>query len=1199
MPVSSDNKALIAFKNLLNKSNTASNRELGNEGSYTLNSSDYGWPGDSYSYSVGFDFFVSSSTIATQNIPSSASTAVSNGIAESVTVDFVAIVGTNREGWQAVLPAGYSGSLGSPGDPVTNVIPPSFGLDYELTLYDTESDSIPVADSRDWVFQYQTGILWQETPPSNSNDDPGSGDLYLYTGQTLSEVNFDGTDVSIDSSTAQDGYVLAYIEDSSSASWQAVDITTLASSVEELGDLSNVVDSSSTGDILYKSSTGWENTSAISVDPGTQVTVTPSALFSNVIGIGSGVSTSSLLYGSKTSHLYSYGININLNTSNTGSNPKYGGYIKLSNSNSATGSNIFDFGLHTVAESQRSASFSASSYTYGLEAVGYSGSSSTSHTGGGTWYTYGISTSASTPGTSSSSDTAYFYGIKSKGIDQTNWTNSTSWAGMFEGDVQLHSDYKLILEGNDTTKGDSYLTYNSSNSEIEIYVNATAEMYLGSSYTSLNSLRLLDSAGGEYAGIQAAGTTTTYTVTMPASTGTASQILYISSGGGTTTPGLSWGDISDISGTLSDLSAGTGLTYSSGGPYDGSAAATIALSTPVDVSNGGTGTSSLTDHGILVGSGIATITALSVLSTGSLLLGSTGADPAELVIGGANTVLNSNGTTASWGTVPNAALTNSSFDIAAESGTTNAINLGETLTINGDGGSISTAVSGNVITISSSAGTGSMDHWYLRDGDGTTVTVGQSIYVQFLEGNSTIDIDLTDTSTGSTADPFDVTFSVLKVPNALSAGTSLTYSIGTDFDGSAASTISVVTANLTGVAGGGIEIASGGTGAVLVDTSIKLNINVLDGTPSIERADEIAFNDATSNITHKDTVANLLGLVEASDITDMVLNDLTNVTDSSSAYDTLFASSAGNWASTSALQINPSGYVNIASGNEFRLYGSDYLYFNYGSAQNAYITSSDGNDLTIYGGSGTVNIYGQNATYTLGSATFDWNAGASGNVMDLDGNYLYIKTDQGIRLHDTLAGAGGYIDIIASSTSNWVFTLPTNSGNSGQALITNGSGTTSWQDVSTVESINDLSDVDTSGLEDGMFLQYQIDTGGSGFWRTVDIMLDDLIDVNVSSASANDFMYFDGSDWVPVVWEQEEPTSIDNDDYYTSYSPIQSISAGNVPGMLVFLNGVLVLGGTGNDYTVSTYTTGVQITFDSGLGVTTSDTIQVAYWRAR
>lgn len=68
--------------------------------------------------------------------------------------------------------------------------------------------------------------------------------------------------------------------------------------------------------------------------------------------------------------------------------------------------------------------------------------------------------------------------------------------------------------------------------------------------------------------------------------------------------------------------------------------------TDVSVSDGGTGASTLTDHGVLLGSGTGAITALAEASNGQLVIGSTGADPvlATLAAGTNMTVTNGAGT---------------------------------------------------------------------------------------------------------------------------------------------------------------------------------------------------------------------------------------------------------------------------------------------------------------------------------------------------------------------------------------------------------------------------------------------------------------------------------------------------------------------------------------------------------------------------
>jgi hypothetical protein len=53
----------------------------------------------------------------------------------------------------------------------------------------------------------------------------------------------------------------------------------------------------------------------------------------------------------------------------------------------------------------------------------------------------------------------------------------------------------------------------------------------------------------------------------------------------------------------------------------------INIPLPADVSNGGFGAASLTDGGLLVGSGTGAVTALTVGTDGQVLVGNTGADP--------------------------------------------------------------------------------------------------------------------------------------------------------------------------------------------------------------------------------------------------------------------------------------------------------------------------------------------------------------------------------------------------------------------------------------------------------------------------------------------------------------------------------------------------------------------------------------------
>jgi len=88
------------------------------------------------------------------------------------------------------------------------------------------------------------------------------------------------------------------------------------------------------------------------------------------------------------------------------------------------------------------------------------------------------------------------------------------------------------------------------------------------------------------------------------------------------------------------ITGGTGLTVT-----NGTNSITIDLDTPVSVANGGTGATTLTDHGILLGSGTGAVTALAEATNGQIPIGATGADPtlATITAGSNITVTNGSG----------------------------------------------------------------------------------------------------------------------------------------------------------------------------------------------------------------------------------------------------------------------------------------------------------------------------------------------------------------------------------------------------------------------------------------------------------------------------------------------------------------------------------------------------------------------------
>ena len=104
------------------------------------------------------------------------------------------------------------------------------------------------------------------------------------------------------------------------------------------------------------------------------------------------------------------------------------------------------------------------------------------------------------------------------------------------------------------------------------------------------------------------------------------------------------------------------------------------------------------------------------------------------------------GSEGTWGTTINSALDDVQNALNGTSGTV-APDL-TTLTING-----------TTVTSTASDLTNAITGFVLEDGDGTEVTIAGGKEVKFVEGGG-IDIDWTDTSTGSDADPYDLTFTL-------------------------------------------------------------------------------------------------------------------------------------------------------------------------------------------------------------------------------------------------------------------------------------------------------------------------------------------------------------------------------------------------------------------------------------------------------
>lgn len=192
MALTFSNQAVVAFKNISGKSNTDVTKGVNNE-------------------SEGIFFNVDSSKVWTSNIGPTPSISVLDSIAVPVTASLIYDVTSNGHSffavWPSVAPSGIdpttlisytygSGLLTniSSGNRVTDSISPVYGLLYEGKPYDTSSNLIPPGDPREWIYQYQSGVFFQQTNPYPSTGaSPSYISLYAYFGKNLSQASINGS----------------------------------------------------------------------------------------------------------------------------------------------------------------------------------------------------------------------------------------------------------------------------------------------------------------------------------------------------------------------------------------------------------------------------------------------------------------------------------------------------------------------------------------------------------------------------------------------------------------------------------------------------------------------------------------------------------------------------------------------------------------------------------------------------------------------------------------------------------------------------------------------------------------------------------------------------------------------------------------------------------------------------------------------
>ena len=263
----------------------------------------------------------------------------------------------------------------------------------------------------------------------------------------------------------------------------------------------------------------------------------------------------------------------------------------------------------------------------------------------------------------------------------------------------------------------------------------------------------------------------------------------------------------------------------------------LALDTALPVASGGTGAATLTDGGVLLGSGTGAITALGQATNGQLVVGSTGADPVLATLtGGANiTVTN----TAGGISIAASGLGSGTVQTVSATGTENGL----TLTSDGDtvdpvitlGGALSGVANSQLVASSVTVGT-------------TAISLGAS---------STVLAGLTDVSSTSFTGSFNGDGSGLTGVTGIGTTTnSLTDGNGIadfTFNGSAATSVAVEADGGTLTVGsGGVKISDGGVSSTQLSAGVAgAGLAGGAGTPLAVNVDDSSIEIATDTLRVK------------------------------------------------------------------------------------------------------------------------------------------------------------------------------------------------------------------------------------------------------------------------------------------------------------------------------------------------------------
>ena len=515
----------------------------------------------------------------------------------------------------------------------------------------------------------------------------------------------------------------------------------------------------------------------------------------------------------------------------------------------------------------------------------------------------------------------------------------------------------------------------------------------------------------------------------------------------------------------------------------GSAAdlASLSLDTALPVGSGGTGASTLTDGGVLLGSGTGAVTALGQATNGQLVIGSTGADPVLATLtGGANiTVTNSAGGIS----IAASGLGSGTVTSVDTAGTVNGLTL--------TGGEITTSgtitLGGTLANIANSALTNSTVSY-----GGVQLSLGGSDATPAFNLSDATSLPLGTGTTGTLATTRGGTGLTSYTTGDIiysSAGNTLAkLGIGTSGQVLAVSAGGIIEwinndeGDITAITGGSGITVTGGTGptpSVAVDYAGANNI-ILEAqdlsASTIATTDKIMFSDGSSDVSF----ANVSDLPFTNNTGDV--ESVANATNGG-----ISVTNGGGADVTLAVDINNLGAASIASG--------DFIAFSdEGTAGDPTKKESIDDVATLFAGTGL----------SAASAVMSVDYGSSANTaVEGDTTITLSQTSGEIDITGTaaqaLGGAPSYTIGLADTISgNRVF--------SGDTITINNDlivqGTASFQSTNNLEVadqfilLNSGSSTDNSpgGIviqqnvqDEGVVLGYDAAAGSnSGRWGTKD-----------------------------------------------------------------------------------------------------------------